>query len=47
MHGDSVMTGHGPGCQDMLACVDGSIEPVIDPHANLATLLNIRPLQPA
>jgi len=42
MHGDSVMTGHGPGCQDMLACVDGSIEPVIDPGANIAHLLGIR-----
>jgi hypothetical protein len=42
MHGDSVMTGHGPGCQDLLACVDGSLEPFIDPHANIASLLNIR-----
>jgi hypothetical protein len=47
MHGDSVMTGHGPGCQDLLACVDGSLEPVIDPHANLANLLSIRALSPA
>ena len=42
MHGDSVMTGHGPGCQDMLVCADGAIEPVIDRGANLATLLGIR-----
>jgi hypothetical protein len=42
MHGDSVMTGHGPGCQDLLACVDGTLEPVIDPHANIADLLAIR-----
>lgn len=42
MHGDSVMTGHGPGCQDLLACVDGSLEPIIDPNANIASLLNIR-----
>lgn len=42
MHGDSVMTGHGPGCQDMLVCADGAIEPVIDPAANLARILNIR-----
>jgi hypothetical protein len=41
MHGDSVMTGHGPGCQDLLACVDGSIEPVIDPTANLAHFFGI------
>lgn len=33
MHGDSVMTGHGPGCQDMLVCAGGEIEPVIDRDA--------------
>ena len=27
MHGDSIMTGHGPGCQDMLVCANGEIEP--------------------
>jgi hypothetical protein len=42
MHGDSIMTGHGPGCQDLLACVDGSIEPVIDPNANITRILGIR-----
>ena len=42
MHGDSVMTGHGPGCQDLLACVDGTLEPIIDPQANIANLLGIR-----
>lgn len=42
MHGDSVMTGHGPGCQDMIVCADGVIEPVIDPGANLVALLGIR-----
>ncbi len=42
MHGDSVMTGHGPGCQDLLVCADGEIEPVIEPTANMAGLLNIR-----
>ena len=42
MHGDSVMTGHGPGCQDLLVCANGEIEPVIDPTANIAGLLNIR-----
>jgi hypothetical protein len=41
MHGDSVMTGHGPGCQDLLACANGEIEPVIDAAANLATILGI------
>lgn len=42
MHGDSVMTGHGPGCQDLLACAGGEIEPVIDSAANIAHILDIR-----
>ncbi len=42
MHGDSVMTGHGPGCQDLLVCANGEIEPVIDPGANIANILDIR-----
>lgn len=42
MHGDSVMTGHGPGCQDMLVAAHGEIEPVIDPDANIANILEIR-----
>lgn len=42
MHGDSVMNGHGPGCQDMLACVNGEIEPVLDPNANIAHILDIK-----
>jgi hypothetical protein len=42
MHGDSVMGGHGPGCQDMLVCAHGEIELVIDPNANIAQILGIR-----
>jgi hypothetical protein len=42
MHGDSVMTGHGPGCQDLLVCANGELEPVIDPDANIARILGIR-----
>lgn len=41
MHGDSVMTGHGPGCQDMLVCANGEIEPVIDPGANIVRMLGM------
>jgi hypothetical protein len=41
MHGDSVMTGHGPGCQDMLVGAHGEIEPIIDPNANIAQILGI------
>lgn len=42
MHGDSVMTGHGPGCQDLLVAADGEIEPVIDEKANLVNILGIK-----
>ena len=42
MHGDSVMTGHGPGCQDLLVCAHGEIEPIIDPDANLVNYLSIQ-----
>ena len=41
IHGDSVMTGHGPGCQDLLACADGTIVPFINPDANIAEILGI------
>lgn len=41
MHGDSVMTGHGPGCQDLLVCANGEIEPLIDADANLGNFLDI------
>jgi hypothetical protein len=42
MHGDSVMTGHGPGCQDLLVAAGGEIEPVIDPNANLVNILGMK-----
>ena len=41
IHGDSVMTGHGPGCQDLLACADDTIVPIINPAANIASMLGI------
>jgi hypothetical protein len=42
IHGDSVMTGHGPGILTLMTCPEPCIEWVIDPRANLATILNIR-----
>lgn len=42
IHGDSVMTGHGPGILTLMTCPEPAIEWVIDPRANLATILNIR-----
>ena len=41
MHGDSAWNGHGPGCQDMLVCANGEIEPVIEAGANIGEILEI------
>ena len=41
MHGDSTKTGHGPGVQDLLTCVNGEIVPKIDPNANIAKIFDI------
>ncbi len=40
-HGDSRLAGHGPGLTILLSCSDGSIMPVLDPQANIATLLGL------
>lgn len=42
IHGDSVMTGHGPGILTLMAGTDETIEWTLDPHANLARYLDIR-----
>lgn len=42
MHGDCIQSGHGPGCQEMLICVNGEIEPIIDADANIGKMLGIR-----
>jgi hypothetical protein len=44
IHGDSVMTGHGPGILTLMSCAEPLIEWVIDPNANIASYLNIREL---
>lgn len=36
IHGDSVMTGHGPGILTLLTCAEGCIEWTLDRSANLA-----------
>jgi hypothetical protein len=35
IHGDSVMTGHGPGIMTLMSCAEPCIEWVIDPNANI------------
>lgn len=42
IHGDSVMTGHGPGIMTIMTGTDENIEWVIDPGANIARQLGIR-----
>jgi hypothetical protein len=41
IHGDCRFAGHGPGVSTLLSASKPLIEPVIDPHANLAKILNI------
>jgi hypothetical protein len=42
VHGASRVAGHGPGVTTLLTSATGKIEPVVDPDANLAKLLNLR-----
>lgn len=41
IHGDSIMTGHGPGILTLMTTTDGSIDFHIDPDANIATRLSL------
>ena len=40
-YGGSRLSGHGPGVTILLSSAGGHIAPVIDPSANLATLLKL------
>ena len=42
IHGDSIMTGHGPGILTLMTCPEPCIEWVIEPQANITRYLNIR-----
>jgi hypothetical protein len=42
VHGDSYISGHGPGVTGLLTSRRGEIEPVIDAGANIADLLGLR-----
>lgn len=44
IHGDSIMTGHGPGILTLMTCPEPFIEWEIDPQANIAHYLNLREL---
>jgi hypothetical protein len=41
-HGASQLAGHGPGVTTLLTSASGAIEPLIEPGANLATILSLR-----
>ncbi len=41
IHGDSVMTGHGPGILTLMTCATGGITFDIDPSANIAQYFSI------
>ena len=40
VHSDCRLAGHGPGISTIMTCTAGQIQPVVDPAANLADLLN-------
>ena len=42
VHGDSYISGHGPGVTGLLTSRSGAIEPVIDAGANIADVLGLR-----
>lgn len=46
VHGDSTVSGHGPGAMTLLTTAEPVIRPLVDPRANLAHILNVRPLSP-
>lgn len=42
VHGDSYISGHGPGVTGLLTSRGGQLLPVLDPAANLADMLGLR-----
>jgi hypothetical protein len=46
VHGDSTVSGHGPGVTPLLTGSSRCLRPVHDERANLAALFGLRPLQP-
>jgi len=41
IHGDSIMTGHGPGILTLMTAAEGSIDFTVDPASNIAQLLDL------
>lgn len=47
VHGDSTVSGHGPGVTPLLTGPANRLQPIIDSQANLAIMFNLRTLPPA
>ncbi len=47
VHGDSTVSGHGPGVLTLLTGPAQRLHPLREPRANLAAVLKLRPLPPA
>lgn len=47
VHGDSTVSGHGPGVTVLLTGPANRLQPMVNSHANLAALFNLRALPPA
>jgi Domain of unknown function (DUF4438) len=47
VHGDSTVSGHGPGVTPLLTGSAQQLHPIRDPQANFAALMGLRHLQPA
>ncbi|MEO1388826.1 MAG: DUF4438 domain-containing protein [Cyanobacteria bacterium J06634_6] len=47
VHGDSTVSGHGPGVTPLLTGPSARLKPIRDPNANLAILFDLRRLPPA
>lgn len=41
IHGDSIMTGHGPGILTLMTAAEGNIDFTVDPAGNIAQLLDL------
>ncbi len=46
VHGDSTVSGHGPGVAPLLTSSIKRLEPISDPQANIAGIFNLRSLPP-
>lgn len=47
VHADCLYAGHGPGVATLMSAVDGSIEPLLSPDANIGRYLGIGRYRPA